>query len=29
LLARRVDLQAMLAEGDADDFELWEAEISS
>ena len=29
LLARRADLQAMLAVREADDFELWEAEISS
>jgi hypothetical protein len=29
LSARRADLEAMLAERDADDFELWEAEISS
>ena len=29
LLARRADLEAMLAEREADDFELWAAEISS
>ena len=30
LLARRADLErAMLVEREADDFELWEAEISS
>ena len=29
LLARRADLATMLAKRDADDFELWEAEISS
>jgi transposase len=29
LLARPADFQAMLAEREADDFELWEAEISS
>jgi hypothetical protein len=29
LLARRADLQAMVAERGADDFELWQAEISS
>ena len=29
LSARRADLEAMLAERETDDFELWEAEISS